>query len=194
MASLVEKETGRPDERARVAGVFLNRLKKKMRLQSDPTIIYHLTNGHGALGRPILKSEIEDKNPYNTYKIDGLPPGPICNPGSAAIEAVLNPADTKDLFFVADGSGGHAFAESIRDHINNVKHWRQLEKDAAAKNGAAAASESSAGLGTALDDDLVGVTVDNAAAVAASPAETVVTPVAETSVAIPLPSRKPKKK
>ena len=107
MASLVEKETGRPDERARVAGVFLNRLKKKMRLQSDPTIIYHLTNGHGALGRPILKSEIEDKNPYNTYKIDGLPPGPICNPGSAAIEAVLTGLSKPDRYVYSSTSWSH---------------------------------------------------------------------------------------
>ena len=112
LASIVEKETGKADERSRVAAVFVNRLKNKMRLQSDPTIIYGLTGGKGSLGRPILKSEIEQPTPYNTYVIDGLPPGPIANPGRASLEAAANPARTKELYFVADGSGGHVFSET----------------------------------------------------------------------------------
>jgi UPF0755 protein len=127
MASIVEKETGRADERSRVAAVFMNRLKSKMRLQSDPTIIYGLTGGKGALGRPILRSEIDQHTPYNTYVIDGLPPGPIANPGRASLEAVANPARTKDLYFVADGTGGHAFAESYEQHQKNVAKLRGIE-------------------------------------------------------------------
>ena len=114
LASIVEKETGRADERTRVAAVFVNRLKQRMRLQSDPTIIYGLVGGKGTLGRPIMRSEIEQPTPYNTYVIEGLPPGPIANPGRAALEAVANPARTKELYFVADGTGGHAFSETAR--------------------------------------------------------------------------------
>jgi peptidoglycan lytic transglycosylase G len=128
LASIVEKETGRPDERSRVAAVFENRLKKQMKLQSDPTIIYGLTGGKGSLGRPIMKSEIEQPTPYNTYVINGLPPGPIANPGKASLEAVANPARTKDLYFVADGSGGHLFAETYEQHQKNVAKLRALEK------------------------------------------------------------------
>ena len=120
LASIVEKETGKPDERTRVAAVFVNRLKHKMRLQSDPTIIYGLVGGKGALGRPIMKSEIEQRTPYNTYVIDGLPPGPIANPGRASLEAAANPARTKELYFVADGTGGHVFAETYDQHQKNV--------------------------------------------------------------------------
>jgi UPF0755 protein len=129
LASIVEKETGKSDERAKVAGVFVNRLQKHMRLQSDPTIVYGLVFGKGTLGHSITKTELQEATPYNTYYIDGLPPGPICNPGRAAMEAVANPARTKDLFFVADGTGGHAFAETIDQHTKNVAHWRQIEKD-----------------------------------------------------------------
>jgi UPF0755 protein len=127
LASIVEKETGKPDERTRVAAVFVNRLKQKMKLQSDPTIIYGLVGGKGTLGRPILKNEIEQPTPYNTYVIDGLPPGPIANPGRAALEAAANPARTKELYFVADGNGGHAFAESLDQHQKNVARLRGLE-------------------------------------------------------------------
>ena len=130
LASIVEKETGRADERPHVASVFANRLGKRMRLQSDPTIIYGLVGGKGTLGRGILKSEVEQATPYNTYAIEGLPPGPIANPGKAAMEAVANPSRTKDLFFVADGTGGHAFAETLDQHNKNVVRWRSLEKDA----------------------------------------------------------------
>ena len=128
LASIVEKETGKADERSRVAAVFINRLKRKMRLQSDPTIIYGLTGGKGSLGHSLLKSEMERPNPYNTYQIDGLPPGPIANPGRASLDAVANPARTKDLYFVADGNGGHVFAENYQQHLKNVAHLRGLEK------------------------------------------------------------------
>ncbi len=130
LASIVEKETGRADERPRVAGVFVNRLTRNMPLQSDPTVVYGLVGGKGTLGRGILKSELEQKTPYNTYAVTGLPPGPIANPGKAALEAVANPSRTKDLYFVADGTGGHAFADNLDQHRANVLRWRQLEKDA----------------------------------------------------------------
>jgi len=129
LASIVEKETGVAAERPLVAGVFINRLKRGMRLQSDPTIIYGITNGQAALGRGLRRSEIENKTPYNTYQIDGLPPGPIANPGIDALRAVANPAATKALYFVADGSGGHAFANSYAEHQRNVARWRQVERE-----------------------------------------------------------------
>lgn len=127
LASIVEKETGRADERPRVAGVFINRLERRMRLQSDPTIVYGIVGGKGTLGRGILRSEIQQATPYNTYVIDGLPPTPIANPGRAAMEAVANPSRTRDLYFVADGTGGHAFAETLEQHNRNVARWRQIE-------------------------------------------------------------------
>jgi UPF0755 protein len=129
LASLVEKETAKPDERTRVAAVFVNRLKQRMRLQSDPTIIYGLVGGKGTLGRPIMKSEIDQPTPYNTYQIDGLPPGPICNPGRASLEAAANPARTRELYFVADGAGGHVFAENYDQHQKNVARLRSFETD-----------------------------------------------------------------
>ena len=128
LASIVEKETGKADERSRVAAVFVNRMQKKMKLQSDPTIIYGLVGGKGTLGRPIKRSEITQPSPYNTYVIDGLPPGPIANPGRASLEAAANPARTRDLFFVADGTGGHAFSESLDAHQKNVSKLRAIEK------------------------------------------------------------------
>ncbi|MCK9916337.1 endolytic transglycosylase MltG [Microbacteriaceae bacterium K1510] len=131
LASIVEKETGKPDERTRVAAVFVNRLKAKMKLQSDPTIIYGLTGGKGALGRPIMRSEIEQPTPYNTYVIEGLPPGPIANPGRASLEAAANPARTKELYFVADGTGGHVFSDNYAEHQKNVAKLRALEQGAA---------------------------------------------------------------
>lgn len=130
LASIIEKETGRADERSRVASVFVNRLKNRMRLQSDPTIIYGLSGGKGTLGRPILRSEIDQPTPYNTYVIEGLPPGPIANPGRASIEAAANPARTRELYFVADGTGGHTFSESYEQHQRAVGRLRQIEKDA----------------------------------------------------------------
>lgn len=137
LASIVEKETGRSDERRKIAGVFINRLQQKIRLQSDPTIIYGLVGGKGTLGRPILRSEIERATPYNTYQIDGLPPTPIANPGRAAIEAVLNPETTSDLYFVADGTGGHQFAKTLKAHNRNVAKWRIVEREIRAKEAAA---------------------------------------------------------
>lgn len=129
LASIVEKETGRNDERDRVAAVFLNRLRQNMRLQSDPTILYGLFGGKVVWGRPIQRSEISQKTAHNTYQIDGLPPTPICNPGRHSIEAVLQPRESRELYFVADGSGGHAFAETLKDHNANVQKWRLVEKD-----------------------------------------------------------------
>ncbi|WP_127562153.1 endolytic transglycosylase MltG [Nioella ostreopsis] len=134
MASLIEKETGVADERGEIAGVFVNRLEAGMRLQTDPTIIYGESEGRGFLGRGIRQSElINDNNPWNTYRIDGLPPTPIANPGRAAIEAAMNPATTDYLFFVADGSGGHAFASSLAEHNENVQAWRAIEAARAAQ-------------------------------------------------------------
>lgn len=132
LASIVEKETGRADERPRVASVFLNRLEKGMRLQSDPTIVYGIFGGDGKPSdRPILQSDIDKQTPYNTYVIKGLPPTPIANPGRAALEAVANPSRTADLYFVADGTGGHAFAETLDEHNQNVRRWRKLEAEKA---------------------------------------------------------------
>lgn len=129
LASIVEKETGKADERTLVASVFLNRLAKNMRLQSDPTVIYGIFGGEGKPSdRPIYQSDLKKNTPYNTYVIDGLPPGPICNPGRAALEAVANPSKTNDLYFVADGTGGHVFAATLDEHNANVKKWRQLQE------------------------------------------------------------------
>ncbi len=128
LASIIEKETGKPEERTRVAAVFANRLKQKMKLQSDPTIVYGLVYGKGSLGRPISKADIQSQTPYNTYVIEGLPPGPIANPGRASIEAAANPARTKELFFVADGTGGHAFSETYDQHQKHVSRLRVIEQ------------------------------------------------------------------
>lgn len=131
LASIVEKETALADERPRVAGVFVNRLNKNMRLQSDPTILYGLYGGEAWLKdrSAIKQSELRAENDYNTYQIDGLPPGPIGNPGRAAMEAVANPSRTLDLFFVADGTGGHVFAETYEQHQANVRKWREIERE-----------------------------------------------------------------
>jgi UPF0755 protein len=128
LASIIEKETGVPEERSRVASVFANRLRQGMRLQSDPTIVYGITGGKTKLDRPLTKQDINEATPYNTYRINGLPPGPIANPGRASLEAALAPAKTRDLYFVADGSGGHVFAETLEDHRVNVRKWREIEK------------------------------------------------------------------
>jgi UPF0755 protein len=129
LASIVEKETGKAEERSRVAGVFVNRLNRRMRLQSDPTIIYGIVGGQGALGRGLLRSEIDRPTPYNTYVIPGLPPGPIANPGRAAIEATANPMRHNELYFVADGTGGHTFSETLDQHNRAVQRWREIERE-----------------------------------------------------------------
>jgi UPF0755 protein len=127
LASIVEKETGLADERPEVAAVFVNRLRKGMKLQSDPTVVYGVTEGKGPLGRGLRRSELDRATPWNTYVIDGLPPSPIANPGLAAIEAVLNPPESEYLYFVADGTGGHVFAKTLDEHNANVRKWREIE-------------------------------------------------------------------
>jgi UPF0755 protein len=186
-ASIVEKETGRADERGRVAAVFMNRLKKGMRLQSDPTVIYGLVGGQGMLGRSITRADLDQKTPHNTYQIGGLPPTPICNPGRSAIEATLNPPATTDLYFVADGTGGHTFSDTLKEHNAAVTNWRKVErerkKDAAPD---AAAAPDAIPLPSAAA--AAAPRVINAAPKAGStPAAA---PVAATTV--PLPVRKPK--
>ena len=130
MASIVEKETGIAEERRLVASVFVNRLRQGMKLQTDPTVIYGVTRGEAALGRGLRQSELRRETPYNTYVIDGLPPTPIANPGRASIEAAMNPDTSDFLFFVADGTGGHAFAETLKAHNENVARWREIEAQA----------------------------------------------------------------
>src|SRR5579863_3221426 len=167
LASIVEKETGKADERSRVAAVFVNRLRQKIKLQSDPTIIYGLVGGKGTLGRPIKRSEIQQPSPYNTYVVDSLPPGPIANPGRASLEAAANPARTRDLFFVADGTGGHAFSDSYDQHQKNVAKLRAMEKQ--------------------IQNDTVEPAEESAPAAAAAPADA--NPTAAT--AKPAPAKKP---
>ena len=128
MASIVERETALAAERAKVAGVFVNRLNRGMRLQSDPTVIYGLVGASGYLGRRLTRKDLADDHPYNTYIHGGLPPGPIANPGRAALEAALNPAETDALYFVADGKGGHAFARTLKEHNRNVAAWREIRR------------------------------------------------------------------
>jgi UPF0755 protein len=168
LASIVEKETGRADERDKVAAVFVNRLRSRMRLQSDPTIVYGIAAGQGTLGRGITRADIDTKTPYNTYQIDGLPPTPICNPGRPAIEATLNPAKTSDLYFVADGTGGHTFSPTLKDHNSAVQVWRRFEREMKAKQEPAA------------------VAVPTSASQPAPEAQ-------RASTDVPLPTRKPKR-
>ena len=207
-AYIVEKETGKPDERDKVAAVFHNRLKKGMRLQSDPTIIYGIAGGAGTIGRGITKADIESKTPYNTYTINGLPPGPICNPGKASLTAALNPAQTNDIYFVADGTGGHAFSETLKAHNTAVQKWREAEKQAKAKEGGAQGGEvdpdvapipesaaepeadPAADPAAGTDKGKVAKAKEAAAAPSAGTASAV-TPASASS--IPLPQRKPKK-
>ncbi len=129
LASIIEKETGVPGERGQVASVFVNRLSQGMRLQTDPTVIYGVTKGQGTLGRGLRRSELNRPTPWNTYQIDGLPPTPIANPGLASLEAAVAPDNTDYVFFVADGTGGHAFAETLQEHNRNVAKWREIEAE-----------------------------------------------------------------
>ena len=141
LASIVEKETRVPEERGQVAAVFVNRLNQNMRLQTDPTVIYGITKGEGILGRGLRQSELRKETPWNTYVIDGLPPTPIANPGRASLMAAAQPDDSEFVFFVADGTGGHAFAVTLEEHNQNVARWRQIE----AERGAEAAGNASTG-------------------------------------------------
>ncbi len=141
LASIVEKETGVPEEREQVASVFVNRLNQGMRLQTDPTVIYGITKGQGILGRGLRRSELRAETPYNTYIIPGLPPTPIANPGLASLMAAAQPANDDYVFFVADGTGGHAFAVTLEEHNRNVARWREIE----AERGAQAAGNASTG-------------------------------------------------
>ncbi|NNE51100.1 MAG: endolytic transglycosylase MltG [Sulfitobacter sp.] len=141
LASIIEKETGVAEERGQVASVFVNRLNQGMRLQTDPTVIYGITKGQGVLGRGLRRSELRAATPWNTYVIEGLPPTPIANPGRASLMAAAQPEDTEFIFFVADGTGGHAFAETLAEHNENVARWRQIE----AERGSEAAGNASTG-------------------------------------------------
>ena len=129
LASIIEKETGVSEERGLVASVFANRLRKGMRLQTDPTVIYALTGGKAELGRPLTRKDLELDNPYNTYRYYGLPPSPICNPGKASLYAAAHPELTDYLYFVASGNGGHNFAASLDQHNRNVGNWKRRRKN-----------------------------------------------------------------
>jgi UPF0755 protein len=128
LASMVEKETAVPSERAKIAGVFVNRLRIRMKLDSDPTTIYGLTDGKGALGRDLTRTDLQSASPYNTYMVPGLPPGPICNPGRASILAAVNPAREHALYFVADGQGGHVFSSNVAEQNRNVERWKEIQR------------------------------------------------------------------
>jgi UPF0755 protein len=134
LASVVEKETGLPGERPLVAGVFVNRLRMGMRLQSDPTVVYSLTNGVGDLGRSLTLKDLQYESPFNTYRISGLPPAPIACPGKASLLAVLHPEATDSLYFVADGTGGHTFSSGFEEHKKKVSQWREIKKKKAKVN------------------------------------------------------------
>jgi len=193
LASIVEKETGIADERSRVAAVFINRLRLNMRLQSDPTVIYGLFKGEGKpQGYMLAKADIEKASPYNTYMISGLPPGPIANPGRASLEAVANPSRTRDLFFVADGTGGHAFAETYEQHLKNVARWRDISANAGAAltGGAGAPDAGGAGVPPATDDSAPAVPAAAATSTGAAAATDSSTTTAG-SAEVPIPVVRP---
>ncbi len=185
LASIVEKETGVAAERPVIASVFINRLEKGMRLQSDPTIIYGIVGGKGRLDRELTRTDINTVTPYNTYRINGLPPGPIANPGRAAIEAVLNPQDTEHLYFVADGTGGHAFAATLEEHNRNVKAWRKLAGNAAAAAAAEQPEEQAEAPqpAPAVEGPLADVTPEEDAAAPKA------APIPEPSAEVPVPAK-----
>lgn len=185
LASIVEKETAVAEERPLIAAVFINRLNKGMRLQSDPTIIYGIVGGKGRLDRPLTRTDIETATAYNTYRINGLPPGPIANPGRAALEAVLNPTTTEYLYFVADGSGGHAFASTLEEHNRNVRTWREIAGNAAAA--AAAETEGAAEAANVPTPAVAGEAPAPALAEVPTPAEGPLAAVTE-SVEVPTPA------
>jgi UPF0755 protein len=200
LASIVEKETGKADERPRVAAVFLNRLKKGMRLQSDPTFMYGITMGKAPLGHSPTRTDRDTPTPYNTYTIPALPPGPIANAGRAAIEAVLHPAKTSNLYFVADGTGGHVFADTNAEHNANVEKWREIERKMRAERAAsgqdAGEQDASGADGAGSDSDGQNTAGNQAAGAQAANATEAVAPVAssgKSGATPPLPSRKPKK-
>jgi len=199
MASIIEKETGRADERERIAGVFVNRLTKGMPLQSDPTILYGIYGGAVSWGKPILQSEKDTKNAHNTYQIKGLPPTPICNPGRPALEAALNPSQHGDLFFVADGSGGHIFTATLKDHNAAVTNWRKVEKEIRARQQAVAkevgASEPATEAAAAPKNPVTEIPNPPAedAGEAQPAAENTTNAAAATASTMPLPIRKPKR-
>ena len=194
LASIIEKETGRADERERIAGVFVNRLAKNMRLQSDPTILYGIFGGAVQWGKPILQSEKDAKNAHNTYQINGLPPTPICNPGRPALEAALNPAQHEDVFFVADGTGGHIFSKTYQEHQAAVAKWREIERGMRARQAAAAAETEAAAPEEApagqAAGDAKGIPVTQVIN-AAEPDDAAAEPAGSAS-SIPMPVRKPK--
>jgi UPF0755 protein len=200
LASVVEKETGRADERDKIAGVFVNRLRKGMRLQSDPTILYGLYGGAVQWGKPIKQSEIDAKNAHNTYQIKGLPPTPICNPGKAAIEAAVNPAKTADLYFVADGTGGHTFSDTLKEHNQAATAWRKVEKDIRAKQDAtgtkpdaAKPDGAKAGASTAAADAIPNPPAEAAVAAPVAAPITTLNATSGSAAAVPPPVKKPKK-
>lgn len=180
LASIIEKETGPNDDPARIAGVFVNRLRRNMRLQSDPTILYGKHGPSVSWGATIYRSDINRKTAYNTYQIDGLPPTPICNPGRRSILAALNPATTSDLFFVADGRGGHIFSKTLKEHEEAVRQWRKIEQGIREREAAAADSKPDAAQAADIAPTLLNsktVTTVNVQKSAASGGETVPLPV-----------------
>jgi UPF0755 protein len=203
LASIIEKETGRADERERIAGVFVNRLRRGMPLQSDPTILYGIYGGGVQWGKPILQSEKDARNAHNTYQIRGLPPTPICNPGRPALEAALNPAEHGELFFVADGTGGHIFSATLKEHNAAVANWRKVEREIRARQTAAAAATEAEGAVAAPAKnpvtELPSPPAEDAGAPAAQPVsataseEKAAIPATAAASAIPPPVRKPKR-